>query len=130
MVALWCSYWHSSVVVLPVGRMVIVTAWLVCTYLHRILRREQGKVTREQRLARLDMVVQGDISAVRTDIDTDIDTDNKESELYQELQSVKAVIEIRSEEVRRLRRELDRREGWREEKGTMTEEMGDELSER
>ena len=128
MIALWCSYWDSSVVILPVERMVIVTAWLVFTYLHRILRREQGKVTREKMLARLDMVAKGDIRAVRTYTDTFIESD--ESVLYQELQSVKAVIEIRNEEVRRLRKELDRREGWREEKGTMTEQMGDALSER
>ena len=90
-----CSHLHSSVVLLPVERMVIVTAWLVFTYLHRILRREQGNVNREQMLARLDMVVQGDISAVKKYTDTDLDTDNTESDgavLYQELESVRAVI--------------------------------------
>ena len=42
--------------------------------------------------------------------------------LYRELLSVQAVLEIKTEEGRRLREELDRMEGWREDKGTMTEE--------
>ena len=42
--------------------------------------------------------------------------------LHQELLSVQAVLEIKTEEGRRLREELDRMEGWREDKGTMTEE--------
>ena len=107
--------------------MVIATAWLVFTHLHRILSGEQGKVTRKHMLARLDMVVQGDNSAVTTQADN---TNSDESELYQELESVRAVIEIRRDEMRRLRRELDRREGWREEKGTMTEVNGYALTER
>ena len=42
--------------------------------------------------------------------------------LHQDLLSVQAVLEIKTEEGRRLRKELDRMEGWREDKGTMTEE--------
>ena len=44
------------------------------------------------------------------------------SGLYEELESVRAVLEMRGEEVRRLRQELDKRRWWREDKQTMTEE--------
>ena len=37
---------------------------------------------------------------------------------------MQAVIEMRTEEVRSLRKELDRREGCREDKGTQTEKQG------
>ena len=43
------------------------------------------------------------------------------SGLYEELESVRAVLEMRGEEVRRLRQELDKRRWWREDKQTMTE---------
>ena len=44
--------------------------------------------------------------------------------IKQELISMQAVVEMRTEEVRRLRKELDRREGWREDIGTQTETEG------
>ena len=58
--------------------------------------------------------------------DRGAEVDKKEREvstLYEEIQSVKAVLELKVEEVRRLRKELDKRKGWREDKGTMTEKI-------
>ena len=52
--------------------------------------------------------------------------DIEESDLVKELESVRAVLEIKAEEVRKLRQELDMRQGWREDKGTMTEELEDQ----
>ena len=44
--------------------------------------------------------------------------------MKKELLSMQAVTEMRTEEVRRLRKELDRREGWREDIGTQTDKEG------
>ena len=48
------------------------------------------------------------------------DSDCEESVLCQELRSVQAVLEMRSEEVRRLRKELDMMEMLREDRGVQT----------
>ena len=47
------------------------------------------------------------------------DSDSEVSVMKQELLSIQAVIEMR-----RLRKELDRREGWREDIGTQTDKEG------
>ena len=44
--------------------------------------------------------------------------------MKQELLSMQAVTEMRTEEVWRLKKELDRREGWREDIGTQTGKEG------
>ena len=52
------------------------------------------------------------------------DSDSEVSVMKQELLSMQTVVEIRTHEVRRLRKELDRREGWREDIGTQTDKEG------
>ena len=52
------------------------------------------------------------------------DSDSEVSVMKQELLSMQAVTEMRTEEVRRLSKELHRREGWREDIGTQTDKEG------
>ena len=82
------------------------------------------KALQEKMLARLDLVMT-EYRPVKTYCQYSQYKDDSGCELsllHQELLSVQAVLEIKTEEGRRLREELDRMEGWREDKGTMTEE--------
>ena len=106
--------------------MVLVTGWIILRWLHKILRREkrQEEISlKEKMLARLDIVMTDEYRPVKIycqyfqykdDSGCDL------SLLHQELLSLQAVLEIKTEEGRRLRKE--REEGWREDKGAMTEE--------
>ena len=142
-------------------KMVLVTAWLIVSWIHRIVWGEDTGDTRHKIQTRLDTVLayrdtvthRGDTQRVvtqrlhtvnkdtqrlntvnrgnqrlgTTNKDTQRidrkckDTQSEVSALYKELESVKAVLEMKGEEVRRLRQELDKRKWWREDKQTMTE---------
>ena len=107
--------------------MVLVTGWIILRWLQKILRREkkQEEISlKEKMLARLDLVMT-EYRPVKTYCQYSQYKDNSGCELsllHQELMSVQAVLEIKTEEGRRLREQLDRMEEWREDKGTMTEE--------
>ena len=102
--------------------MVLATAWLILRYLVRI---QETQNTGDRGVDNKNTGDRGDTEVDKDIADTVVDTDRQSevSTLHEEIQSVRAVLEMKVEEVRRLRQELDRREGWREDKGTMTEEI-------
>ena len=105
----------------------LVTGWIILRWLKKIPRREKKEEEisqKEKMVARLDIVMT-DSRPVKTYgqySQYEDDSGRELSFLHQELLSVQAVLEIKTEEGRRLREELDRMEEWREDKGTMTEE--------
>ena len=67
-------------------------------------------------------IITGEYSPVRAVSDGHCQYEECEvSKIQNEILSVKTVLEMKMEEVRGLRKELERRRWWREEKGTQTE---------
>ena len=102
----------------------MATGWLIMRWLHKILSPKLADLSpKEMMCARLEEVMTNH-SPVKT-LDTyshcKDDSGSEVSVMKQELLSMQAVIEMRTQDVRRLRKELDRKEGWREDKGTQTE---------
>ena len=60
-------------------------------------------------------------SPVRTVSDGFVMEECEVANIHQEIMSVREVLEMRTEEVNRLRKELERRRWWREDKGTQPE---------
>ena len=100
----------------------LVTGWIILRWLKKILRREKKEEEisqKEKMVARLDIVMT-DSRPVKTYgqySQYEDDSGRELSFLHQELLSVQAVLEIKTQEGRRLREELDRIEGWRVDMG-------------
>ena len=108
-------------------RMVLATGWLIMTWLHKILSPKMADLSPKEKLcARLEVVMINNSPVKTLDKYSHYkdDSDSEVSVMKQELLSMQAVIEMRTEEVRRLSKELDRREWWREDIGTQTDKEG------
>ena len=95
-------------------------------WLHKMLSHKLEYLSPKEKLrARLEvlMIQNSPVKTFDTHSHCKDDTDSEVLVMKQELLSMQAVIEMRTEEVRRLRKELDRKEGWREDKGTQTEKQ-------
>ena len=111
---------HSSVVAEPVAgvddRMVLVTGWIILIWLKKILRMEKMQEEtslKEKMVSRLDIVMT-EYRPAKTNCQYSQYGDDSGCELsilHQELLSVQAVLETKTEEWRRLREELERMEG-------------------
>jgi hypothetical protein len=125
--------------------MVLGTGWLILRWLHQTLNsKKPSELSPEEKIQARLKTVMTDYSPVKEHSLRIEHTPRGEysycydhshcgeqcevSVLQLDLLSVQAVLEMRTEEVRRLRKELDRREGWREDKGTITgvEGQGDD----
>ena len=107
--------------------MVLATGWLILRWLHKMLSPKLEDLSQNEKMcARLEVLMTNH-SPVKTHAKHSHykdDSDSEVSVMKQELLSMQAVIEMRTQEVRRLRKELDRREGWREDIGTQTDKEG------
>ena len=112
--------------------MVLATSWLILRYLVRMQDTGDTGVGNKEtdtglRINDKDTLVgKKDRGTGLGNYERDTEVDKKKTEvsiLSEEIQSIKAVLEMKVEEVRRLRKELNKRKGWREDKGTMTEEI-------
>ena len=113
---------HSTAI-----RMVLATGWLIMKWLHKILSPKMADLSPKEKLcARLEVVMINNSPVKTLDKYSHYkdDSDSEVSVMKQELLSMQAVIEMRTEELRRLRKELDRRKGWREDIGTQTDKEG------
>ena len=96
--------------------MVLVTGWIILIWLKKILRMEKMQEEtslKEKMVSRLDIVMT-ECRPVKKYCQYSQYKDDSVCELsllHQELLSVQAVLEIKTEEGRRLREELDRMEG-------------------
>ena len=107
--------------------MVLATGWLILRWLHKMLSpKSEDLIPKEKMRARLEVLMIQNSPVKTHDIHSQYkdDSDSEVSVMKQELLSMQAVIEMRTQEVRRLRKELDRREGWREDIGTQTDKEG------
>ena len=88
-------------------------------WLHRILSPKLDDLSPKEKMrARLEVVT------LDKHYHYAVDSDSEVSVMKQELLSMLAVMEMRTEEVRRLRNDLDRRKGWSEDMGTQTDKEG------
>ena len=101
--------------------MVLVTGWILLRWLQRMLRRKQEQVPPQEKMrSRLNLLLTDYRPARLSDQLSEDVSGFEESVLCQELRSVQAVMEMRSEEVRRLRKELDMMEMLRDDRGVQT----------
>ena len=100
---------HSTAI-----RMVLATGWLIMKWLHKILSPKMADLSPKEKLcARLEivMIYNSPVKTLDTHSHYKDDSDSEVSVMKQELISMQPVIERRTEEVMRLRKELNRREG-------------------
>ena len=96
-------------------------------WLHKMLSQKLEYLSPKEKMrARLEvlMIQNSPVKTFDTHSQCKDDTDSEVLVMKQELLSMQAVIGMRTEEVRRLRKELDRRERWREDIGTQTDKEG------
>ena len=103
---------HSTAI-----KMVLAIGWLIMRWLHKMLCPKMADSSPQEKMCPRLEVLMTNHSPVKT-LDTyshyKDDSDSEMSGMMQDFLSMQAVIDMRTREVRRLRKELDRREGWRE----------------
>ena len=131
----WRDWCDTSRVSSTDTDMVLATSWLILRYLVRMQdtgdRGDTGVGNKEtdtglRNKDKDTLVGKKDRGTGLGNYERDTEVDKKKTEvsiLSEEIQSIKAVLEMKVEEVRRLRKELDKRKGWREDRGTMTEKI-------
>merc|ERR1711872_133152 len=105
--------------------MVLVTGWLLLRWIYTRLNREKPSLmtTQEKMRRRLETLTkEQQIYSIPNEIEVKDTSQDEIVKLKNDLMSVRAVLEIKTEELTRLRREIDRRNVWREDKETMTYE--------
>jgi hypothetical protein len=100
-------------------RMVLGTAWIILRCLHKVMGRKGGeeKTDKDKMRDKLEYITReysqfsdGHLQSEHCEV----------SKIQDELLSVRAVLEMRIEEVRGMKKELERRRWWSEERGTQT----------
>ena len=102
------------------------TAWIILRWLHEVMRRGRGeeKSDKDKLRERLEIVTrESRILRVVSDVNSE---EFEVAKIQNEILSVRAVFEMRMEEVRGLRKELERRRWWKEDMGTQTREDNEE----
>jgi hypothetical protein len=109
--------------------MVVGTGWMILRWLHDVMRRRRGEeeTVEEKMRDRLEIITrESRLVKVVSDVTSEECQEYEVSKIQDEISSVRAVLEMKMEEVRGLRKELERRRWWREEKGTQTGEDKEE----
>ena len=99
---------------------------MVLRWLHDLMRRRGGeeKTDTEKMRERLEIITrESRILRVVSDVNSE---ECEVAKIQNEILSVRAVLEMRMEEVRGLRKELERRRWWKEDMGTQTGEDNEE----
>ena len=112
--------------------MVLVTGWLLLRWIYTRLNREKPSLitTQEKMRRRLETLTKEQQNySIHEEIEVKDTSQDEIVKLKNDLMSVRAVLEIKTEELTRLRREIDRRNVWREDKETMTYEGFDRFGE-
>jgi hypothetical protein len=107
-------------------RMVLGTSWVILRWFDKMIRRRgsEEKTDKEKMRDRLE-IISRESSLLR--VVSDVKSKECEvSKIQNEILSVRAVLEIKMEEVRGLRKELERRRWWKEDMGTQTTETKEE----
>ena len=102
---------------------------MILRWLHDVMRRRRGeeKTDKDKMRDRLEIITrESRLLKVVSDVKSEECKECEVSKIKDEISSVKAVLEMKMEEVQRLRKELERRRWWREEKVTQTEVYNEE----
>ena len=100
--------------------------WMILRWLHEVMRRRGGeeKSDKEKMRERLEIITrESRLLRVVSDVKSE---ECEVSKIQDEILSVRAVLEMRMEEVMGLRKELERRRWWKEDMGTQTREDNEE----
>jgi hypothetical protein len=104
--------------------MVLGTAWIILRWLYKVMEGGEGKTDQDKMRDRLEVITR-ESSLFR--VVSDVKSEQCEvSKIQDEILSGRAVLEMKMEEVRGLRKELERMRWWREDMGTQTGENMEE----